>query len=111
MDNFTIVNPFNDYHDVTSIAKTIAVFIKSEAEYAQRNINHFNNIGGDNAQGQDWWTAQAFKNEAEKAQYTLRTLERFAKYFADILTPEARAEIRNILDCIDYNDHNNRKAG
>ncbi len=110
MDNFTIVNPFNDYHDVTSIAKTLAVFIKSEAEYAQRNINHFNKIGGDNAQGQDWWTAQAFKNEAEKAHYTLLTLERFATYFADMLTPEARAEISKSLDFID-NSNNNRKAG
>ncbi len=111
MDNKVILNPFKDYHDVTSIASSLAVFIKSEAEFAQRNINHFNEHGGDNAQGQDWWTAQAFKNEAEKSLYTLRTLERFAKYFADMLTPEARAEIRNILDFIDCDNNSNRKAG
>ncbi len=110
MDNNLIVNPFTDYHDVTSIAKTLAVIIKSEAEYSQRNIARFNELGGDNADGQDWWNAQAFKNEAEKAQYTLLTLERFAKYFADILTPEARAEISKSLNFID-NSNNNRKAG
>lgn len=101
MDNKVILNPFKEEKNIVDIALILHSAITVEAEAAQEAIRAFNNYGGDNADGENFYRAQFCKAEAEKSHYTLLTLERIAKDFADLLTPEARGQIRLFLDDIE----------
>ena len=117
MDNKVILNPFKEGKNIVDIAIILHNAITVEAEAAQEAIRAFNNYGGDNSDGENFYRAQFCKAEAEKSHYTLLTLERIAKDFAEILTPDAREEIRHVLDDIEVefqkkkNELLNRKAG
>ena len=110
MDNKVILNPFLEGESVVSIAILLASVIENEAMMADFYIQRFNELGGDNAKGQNFYNAQAVKDMAEKSHHTLRVLDLISAKFADLLSQEAREEIRNSLNRLDYNI-NNRKAG
>lgn len=104
-----IYGPFSTVFGITDCAISLHVHITNERKNYEAAFKHYEEAGGENATGQDWHLARAWKNIADSHKYTLDILERLAEDFANQLTPEALKDIHNTLSYID--EQNKKKAG
>ena len=104
-----IYGPFSTVYGITDCAISLHVSISIERNSYETALKHYEEVGGENATGQDWHLARAWKNIADSHKYTLDILERLAEDFATQLTPEALKDIHNTLSYIDEQDK--KKAG
>ena len=104
-----IYGPFSSVFGITDCAISLHVRITNERNSYETALKQYEEVGGENANGQDWYLARAWKNAADSHKYTLDILERLAEDFATQLTPEALKDIHNTLSYIDEQDK--KKAG
>ncbi len=100
--------PFSSVYGITSCAIALKVYIDNEREHYEYCMKHYEELGGTKAKGQDFYTALAWKNEAEHSEYAIRILERLADIFAETLTPEALNDIHSKFKHLD--DCESKKA-
>lgn len=104
-----IYGPFSSVLGITDCAIFLHVRITNERNNFAFAWKQYQDLGGENATGQDWHLALAWKNMADAHKYTLDILERLAEDFETQLTPEALKDIHNSLSYIDEQDK--KKAG
>ncbi|MBR0167857.1 MAG: hypothetical protein IJQ08_04245 [Synergistaceae bacterium] len=104
-----IYGPFSTVCGLYDCAISLHVHITYERKDYEAALKHYEEVGGENATGQDWHLARAWKNIADSHKHTLDVLERLAADFEAQLTPEALKDIHNTLSYIDEQDK--KKAG
>ena len=104
-----IYGPFSTVYGITDCAISLHVSISIERNSYETALKHYEEVGGENATGQDWHLARAWKNIADSHKYTLDVLERLAADFEAQLTTEALKDIHNTLNYLDEQDK--KKAG
>ena len=100
--------PFSSVYGITSCAIALKVYIDNEREHYEYCMKNYEDLDGKKATEQDFYTALAWKNDAEHSKYAIRILERLADIFEETLTPEALNDIHSTFKHLD--DYESKKA-
>ena len=100
--------PFTSEYGLKDCAISLRAAINSEREQYEISLKHYEDLRADETE-QGFYTALAWKNEAEHAKYALAILERLAGIFAENLTPDALNDILATFHRLD--DYDRKKAG
>ena len=100
--------PFTSDFALTDCALSLRAAILSERENYEKSLKHYEDSKTDETE-QGFYTALAWRIEAEHAKYALAILERLAGIFAENLTPEALNDILATFHRLD--DYDRKKAG